>query len=77
VILAGLAAQNEGEFRIAGKPFTQEPYGIGVGHDDTAFRDFVNDVLEESYKDGSYKKAWESTAGKVLPYVEPPAVDRY
>jgi glutamate transport system substrate-binding protein len=77
VILAGLAAQNEGEFKIAGKPFTQEPYGIGVAHDDTDFRNFVNDVLEESYKDGSYKKAWDSTAGKVLPYVEPPAVDRY
>jgi glutamate transport system substrate-binding protein len=77
VILAGLADQNEGEFKIAGKPFTQEPYGIGVAHDDTEFRNFVNDVLEESYKDGSYKKAWESTAGKVLPYAEPPAVDRY
>jgi len=77
VILAGLAAQNEGEFKIAGKPFTQEPYGIGVKHDDTAFRDFVNDALERSYRDGSYKKAWDTTAGKVLPYVEPPAVDRY
>ncbi|MET4705234.1 glutamate ABC transporter substrate-binding protein [Frigoribacterium sp. UYMn621] len=77
VILAGLAAQNEGEFKIAGKPFTEEPYGIGLKHDDSDFRTFINDVLTKAYKDGSYKKAWEDTAGKVLPYVAPPAVDNY
>jgi glutamate transport system substrate-binding protein len=34
-------------------------------------------VLEKAYEDGRYKEAWESTAGAVLPYVDPPAVDRY
>ncbi|WP_066042948.1 glutamate ABC transporter substrate-binding protein [Herbiconiux solani] len=77
VILAGLAAQNEGEFKVVGEPFTQEPYGIGLAKDDTDFRMFINDVLEESYGDGTYEAAWESTAGSVLPFVEPPAVDRY
>jgi glutamate transport system substrate-binding protein len=77
VILAGLAAQNEGEFQVVGEPFTEEPYGIGLAKDDTEFRDWINDVLEESYEDGSYEKAWEDTAGEVLPFVEPPAVDRY
>lgn len=77
VILAGLAAQNEGEFKVVGEPFTQEPYGIGLALEDTEFRDWINDVLEESYEDGSYEAAWESTAGAVLPYVDPPAVDRY
>ncbi|MFB2586121.1 glutamate ABC transporter substrate-binding protein [Herbiconiux liukaitaii] len=77
VILAGLAAQNEGEFKVVGEPFTQEPYGIGLALEDTEFRDFINDVLEESYEDGTYEAAWESTAGAVLPYVDPPAVDRY
>lgn len=77
VILAGLADQNEGEFEVLSNPFTEEPYGIGLGHDDDAFRDFINDVLEKSYKDGTWKSAWESTAGKVLKTPEPPAVDRY
>jgi glutamate transport system substrate-binding protein len=77
VILAGLAAQNEGEFQVVGEPFTKEPYGIGLAKDDTDFRDWINDVLEESYEDGSYEQAWEDTAGAVLPFVEPPAVDRY
>ncbi|GAA3622534.1 glutamate ABC transporter substrate-binding protein [Microbacterium awajiense] len=77
VILAGLAAQNEGEFKVVGEPFTEEPYGIGLALDDTEFRMWINDVLEESYADGSYEAAWNSTAGTVLPYVEPPTPDRY
>ena len=78
VILAGLAAQNEGEFKVVGEPFTEEPYGIGLrSKDDTDFRNWINDVLEESYEDGSYEEAWDATAGTVLPFVEPPAVDRY
>ncbi|AWB95242.1 ABC transporter substrate-binding protein [Agromyces badenianii] len=77
VILAGLAAQNEGEFKIVGKPFTEEPYGIGLALEDTEFRNWINDVLEEAYEDGRYEEAWNSTAGTVLPFVEPPAVDRY
>ncbi|TFB78997.1 glutamate ABC transporter substrate-binding protein [Terrimesophilobacter mesophilus] len=77
VILAGLADQNAGEFEVLSNPFTEEPYGIGLGHDDDAFRTFINDVLEKAYADGSWKAAWESTAGKVLKTPEPPAVDRY
>jgi glutamate transport system substrate-binding protein len=77
VILAGLADQNSGEFEVVGKPFTKEPYGVGLKKDDTAFRNFINDVLEASYKDGSWAAAWKATAGKVLETPKPPAVDRY
>jgi glutamate transport system substrate-binding protein len=77
VILAGLAAQNEGEFEVVGNPFTEEPYGIGVAKDDTDFRMWINDVLEASYEDGRWADAWEATAGTVLDTPEPPAVDRY
>ena len=77
VILAGLAAQNEGEFKVVGEPFTSEPYGIGLALEDDDFRMWINDVLEASYEDGSYEAAWNETAGTVLPFVEPPAPDRY
>ena len=77
VILAGLADQNAPEFEVVNAPFTEEPYGIGLAKDDTDFRDFINDVLEESYEDGSWAAAWEATAGKVLDTPTPPAVDRY
>ncbi|MBB1516363.1 glutamate ABC transporter substrate-binding protein [Tessaracoccus sp. MC1679] len=77
VILAGLAAQNEGEFKVVGEPFTSEPYGIGLALEDTDFRMWINDVLEESYADGTYEAAWNDTAGAVLPFVDPPTPDRY
>lgn len=77
VILAGLVAQNEGEFEVVDGTFTEEPYGIGLKKGDDDFRNFINDLLERSYTDGSWKAAWESTAGTVLPTPEPPAVDRY
>ena len=77
VILAGLAAQNEGEFKVVGEPFTDEPYGIGLALDDTEFRMWINDVLEAAYEDGRYEDAWDATAGTILPFVDPPAVDRY
>ena len=43
VILLGYVDQDPTAFKILSKPFTQEPYGIGVKKDDTKFRDFIND----------------------------------
>jgi glutamate transport system substrate-binding protein len=77
VILAGLAANSNGEFEVVGNPFTEEPYGIGLAKDDTDFRMFINDVLEEAFEDGRWAEAWESTAGTELPLPDPPTVDRY
>ena len=76
VILAGFAA-DDSELEVRGEPFTKEPYGIGLKKDDTEFRSWINDTLEELEADGSWKAAWEKTAGTVLPTPEPPAVDRY
>ena len=76
VILAGFAASDP-TLEVRGEPFTEEPYGIGVGLEDEEFRMWINDVLEESFEDGSWVEAWEATAGTVLPTPEPPAVDRY
>ncbi|MBK7822717.1 MAG: glutamate ABC transporter substrate-binding protein [Tessaracoccus sp.] len=77
VILAGLVNQNPDEFEVIDYTFTEEPYGIGLKKGDDDFRTFINDVLEASYKDGSWAKAWENTAGTVLPTPEPPPVNRY
>jgi glutamate transport system substrate-binding protein len=78
VILLGLIDKDKESFKLVGKPFTQEPYGIGLKKGDQAFRDFLNDTLEKAFKDGRWAKAWESTAGKVAGATpEPPTVDRY
>lgn len=76
VILAGFAAEND-DLEVRGDPFTTEPYGIGLAREDTDFRMWINDTLEAMYADGSWTKAWENTAGTVLPTPDPPAVDRY
>lgn len=78
VILTGFLATNEGQFKLAGTPFTEEPYGIGLKKGDNDFREFVNKTLEASFTDGAYLKAWKDTAGKFDP-ADPkiPAINRY
>jgi glutamate transport system substrate-binding protein len=78
VILLGLISQDEEAFELVGKPFTKEPYGIGLKKGDTEFRNFINDTLEKIEQDGRWKAAWDATAGKVATETPtPPAVDRY
>lgn len=79
IILAGLIKEDGGEtFKLVGKPFTTEPYGVGLKKGDDAFRDFLNDKIEESYEDGSWEAAYERTVGTAgIPTPEPPPVDRY
>jgi glutamate transport system substrate-binding protein len=65
IILAGYAAQPQyaGKFKVVGKPFSEEPYGIGVKKDDKAGCDKINEILKAAAKDGSYKAAWDATLG--------------
>ena len=65
-ILAGFAAQPEyaGKFKVVGKPFSEEPYGIGIKKDDTDGCNKINEILKASASDGSYKAAWDNTLGK-------------
>jgi glutamate transport system substrate-binding protein len=79
VILTGLVAASDGEFVLVDNPFTEEPYGIGLEKGDDDFRNFVNDVLEQSFEDGSWADAWDRTAGQITGQdaPEPPTVDRY
>ena len=79
VILAGFVAKEPDAFKLASEEtFTKEPYGIGLKKGDTAFRTFINDQLEAFDKDGSYKKAWEDTAGTVIKTAPAlPTIDRY
>jgi len=77
-ILAGLVQSSGDAFKLIEAPFSDEPYGIGVKKGDDAFRTFINDRLEEIFKNGDWAKAYESTLGKIgLKTPEPPKVDRY
>jgi glutamate transport system substrate-binding protein len=78
VILVGLIANSDGAFKLVGETFTQEPYGIGLKKGDQAFRDFVNDVLEDIFENGDWADAYKRTVGTVVDETpDPPAVNRY
>ncbi|MEE6263023.1 glutamate ABC transporter substrate-binding protein [Plantactinospora sonchi] len=66
IILAGYAAQDQyaGKLKVVGKPFSTEPYGIGLKKDDTAGCKKVNEILTAAAADGTYKAAWDKTLGK-------------
>jgi glutamate transport system substrate-binding protein len=77
VILLGLISQDPEAFELVDKPFTKEPYGIGLKKGDTEFRNFINDTLEKAEKDGRWLAAWDATAGKVAKEKPtPPPIDR-
>ncbi len=93
-ILLGFVNASPTEFKIVGNKFTDEPYGIGLaardasgaakakadgGKPDDAFRTFINDRLEEIYKNGEWGKLFAATLGKLgIPTPPtPPAVNRY
>jgi glutamate transport system substrate-binding protein len=78
VILLGLASKSDGALKLVNKPFSKEPYGIGLKKGDDELRGFINDTLEEIHSNGDWKRAWDKTVGSFLGAAPtPPAVDRY
>ena len=63
VILLGFAAESDGEYKLVGEQFTEEPYGIGIKKGDVEFCEFINKTLKDN--EDAYNKAWEETAGKI------------
>ncbi len=63
VILLGFVSKAKDTFKLVGKQFTEEPYGIGIKKGDVAFCEFINKTLKDN--EAAYTKAWEDTAGKV------------
>ncbi|MFM9371816.1 glutamate ABC transporter substrate-binding protein [Streptomyces sp. Da 82-17] len=73
-ILMGYAAQNEGKLKVVGKPFSDEPYGVGLKKGDKALQQAVADAVKAHQENGDYKKAFEATLGKSgSEYKDPPA----
>lgn len=63
VILLGFVDGSDGEFKLVGEQFTEEPYGIGIAKGDTEFCEFINETLADN--EDKYTEAWEATAGQV------------
>ncbi|MFJ6843533.1 glutamate ABC transporter substrate-binding protein [Streptomyces griseoluteus] len=77
-ILIGYAAKAPGELKVVGRPFSKEPYGIGVPRDDNALRFALDDALAAREKNGDWKRAYDATLGlSGVPAPKPPPIDRY
>jgi glutamate transport system substrate-binding protein len=76
-ILKGFAAQDRDNLRVVGKPFSEEPYGVGLNKDDKALRDKINDTLQKSLDDGTWQKIYDATLGKSGSTATKPALERY
>jgi glutamate transport system substrate-binding protein len=77
-ILAGYAAQasNQGKFKVVGKTFSEERYGVGLKKGDTETCTKVNDALKKMVDSGEWQKAFDANIGpsglKLDPAKNPP-----
>ncbi|MCP2170294.1 glutamate ABC transporter substrate-binding protein [Goodfellowiella coeruleoviolacea] len=76
-ILKGYAALEPDKFKVVGNTFSSEPYGVGLAKDDKVLRDKINDVLQESFDNGTWQQVYDSTLGKSGAKAEKPKLDRY
>lgn len=62
-ILAGYAAQNEGELKVVGDQFSEERIGVGYSIDRPEMCQWIVDTITEAYDDGTYEEAFNATLG--------------
>ncbi len=75
-ILLGYAAERPEQLAVVGEPFSEEHYGIGYPRDADGMCEFLTDVLEAAYDDGSWAEAFEATLGGAgVETPEPPDLD--
>lgn len=75
IILAGYAAQPHyvGKFKLTGREFSREPYGIGLAKQDVAGCNRINEILVASAADGTYDAAFVESLGPSG--LKPPVLD--
>ncbi|KRF01478.1 MULTISPECIES: glutamate ABC transporter substrate-binding protein [Nocardioides] len=62
-ILAGYAAQNEGQLKVVGDPFSEERIGVGYSKDSPEMCQWIVDTLTAANEDGKWAEAFEANLG--------------
>jgi glutamate transport system substrate-binding protein len=75
-ILKGYAAREQDKFKVVGKTFSSEPYGIGLPKADTALKTKVTEILQTALDDGTWQSIYESTLGKSGSPATKPTLDK-
>ena len=55
--------KNNPKFKIVGKPFSSEPFGIGVRKGNAELLDVINATLKDAWKSGEYQKLYKRWFG--------------
>ncbi|OLZ48585.1 glutamate ABC transporter substrate-binding protein [Amycolatopsis keratiniphila] len=76
-ILKGFASEDSESFKVVGKTFSKEPYGIGLNKDDKVLRDKINDTLQKALDDGTWQKIYDATLGKSGSAAQKPTLQKY
>ncbi|WP_406298781.1 bifunctional serine/threonine-protein kinase/glutamate ABC transporter substrate-binding protein [Embleya sp. NBC_00888] len=58
-ILSGFVAQHPGTLRILGRPFSDEPYGVGLSKGDVALAEAVCGALNRHIANGDWQRAYD------------------
>jgi len=70
-ILLGYAAKMPGTFELVGDFISDEPYGIGLPQDDSAWRDAINFTIQDMWRDGTYMTIYNKWFGPDTAYPFP------
>lgn len=62
-ILLGYAADSSEDLEVVGEAFSEERYGIGYSLEYPELCEFLNEVIENSYDEGTWERAFEATLG--------------
>jgi glutamate transport system substrate-binding protein len=63
-VILGWVSKEPALLESVNKPFTVEPWSVGITKGDKPFCEFIQGVLTASAADGSYQKIYASTVGK-------------
>jgi glutamate transport system substrate-binding protein len=75
-ILKGYAAREKDKFKVVGKTFSKEPYGIGLPKTDAAIKTKVTEILQTALDDGTWQKIYDNTLGKSGSPATKPVLDK-
>lgn len=68
--LSEKAKKSNGKYKMIGKPFTIEPYAVGMRENESNFRDEINFAIQKMVKTGYYDEIYLKWLGQ-KPSVRP------
>lgn len=75
VILVGFAKQDPGSYQLTGEPFSKEPYGMGMKKGRVGFKPFVDSVIRDVKRNGTWTRLYDKWVKPVTGTSQQPPPD--